>query len=432
MSTSYVDQDRAAPEAALSKAREASEWGHVLYICDFPPSNYRGGTVTMSRLLGGYPAERLTVLSSSYENSIAPREGRLSCQHLIFPTTNQTGRWGVGRLKALLDWFLIPVLVAVALGAVIRHRSTAMITIAHGYFFVAASAASLLSNVPLILVVHDDWVTATRSTSYILRWFARPLFRLSSRQAAHVYAVSPGMQSMLKEKFGIESELQLPVAGPRAPHESDPVKEETSRTGPLRIVYAGTLSLAVDDAFDLLIELVRSDKLRELGLDDWELHLYVLATPQQAVEKGWNNQRIVVHGWVGQDEVASALARADVLFLPFSFREDQRFATEQAFPAKTSDYLSSGKPIVVFAPAYSSVARYAREYDCAEVIDEPDLDLLARAIVRVASSAEYRLRLSTNARRAFTSNHDLIQQQSRFRALVSGLAVAPKKNAGLS
>ena len=432
MSTTYADRDRASPEDALSDAREASECGHVLYICDFPPSNYRGGTVTMSRLLGGYPAERLTVLSSSYENSIAPKDGRLSCQHLIFPTTNQAGRWGVGRLKALLDWLLIPVLVAVALGAVIRHRSTAMITIAHGYFFVAATAASLLGNVPLVLVVHDDWVTATRSTSYVLGWFARSLFRLSSRQAAHVYAISPGMQLMLKEKFGIASELQLPVAGSPARPESDAVKEETSPTRPLRIVYAGTLSLAVDDAFDLLVELVRSDKLRELGVDDWELHLYVLATPQQAVEKGWNNQRIVVHGWVSQDEVASALARADLLFLPFSFREDQRFATEQAFPAKTSDYLSSGKPIVVFAPPYSSVARYTREYDCAEVIDEPDLDLLARAIVRVSSSAEYRLKLSINARRALTENHDLTRQQSKFRALVSGLAVAPKRNAGCS
>ena len=84
------------------------------------------------------------------------------------------------------------------------------------------------------------------------------------------------------------------------------------------------------------------------------------------------------------------ISQSDVVFLPFSFREEARSATEGSFPSKTSDYLASEKPILILAPPYSTIVRYAREFKCAEIVDEPDLKVLGQALQRLRASKKQR------------------------------------------
>src|ERR1039458_6411494 len=81
---------------------------NLLYICDFPPSNFAGGPILMSRLLRDYPPDRIVVLTSSRYLRVSPKEGRLACPHIAFPTTKAWGRWGLGRIKNAIDWLMIP------------------------------------------------------------------------------------------------------------------------------------------------------------------------------------------------------------------------------------------------------------------------------------------------------------------------------------
>jgi glycosyltransferase involved in cell wall biosynthesis len=178
----------------------------------------------------------------------------------------------------------------------------------------------------------------------------------------------------------------------------------------------------MEDSLAFMVELVRSDVLREFKVADWELHLYTpidLSHPSQA---RWSHQRIKPHGWVDQQTLQHEISDADILFLPFSFREEERYATERAFPAKTADYLASGKPILVLAPDYSSVAKYLRGYDCAAVVDKLDQEMLARAISEISKSAERRSQLSRNAMQAFVRNHDIEAQRSALNELLVRLA----------
>ena len=298
-----------------------------------------------------------------------------------------------------------------------------IVTVAHDHFFIAASLASALTRRPLVLIVHDDWVAGVRRTSYLLKYFSAPLFKLISRRASHVYAVSPQMQSMLKQKFGVEAELQLPATEPwEGISRDESANREGSNHESRQILYAGNATGAMEDSLDLLVEFIKNQQPAHDDERDWELDLFIPRDEGWINRKGWNDPRIRVHGWVTQAELQSAISQSDIVFLPFSFRDEERSATEGSFPSKTSDYLASEKPILILAPAYSTIVRYAREFECAEIVDQPNLKLLGQALQHLRASKQRRLELSSNSRKVFLQNHDIRRQRISFARLVASLA----------
>jgi glycosyltransferase involved in cell wall biosynthesis len=132
------------------------------------------------------------------------------------------------------------------------------------------------------------------------------------------------------------------------------------------------------------------------------------------VKFAWNRPGIINRGWVPQSELLKILSQADILFLPYSFSQLARSAVETAFPSKVADYLAAGKPILVFGPKYSSLVRYAREQNFAEIVDEFSPTALARSIQELTFSKAECQRLSARAREVFFANHDMDLQRRRF------------------
>jgi len=390
-------------------ARLKGESVNAMFVCDFPPSNFRGGPLLISRLLSMYPTESLLVVSGSHLNRLSPPDARLSCEQRVFPTTSGTGRLGLGRLKALIDWLLIP-LLAIYLVILVKKRATkVLLTVADGHFFLAVSIASWVTRVPMILFVHDDWVSGISQGRHLFKAWAPRLFRKAGERASNIYAVSPAMQSLLKTTYGLESEVQLPAPdGSLCEMASASNLNKTDRK---KIVFSGTGTGVMRDGLDLLIRLVKSDCLETHGDTAVELHIYMTYSPERVRELGWDHERVIFHGWQEQGTVHKALIDADVLFLPFSFKEEHRFATLNAFPTKTADYLASGNAILILAPAYSGLVNYAREFRFAEVVDKLDQAALLEGLIKVLRSSEYREALKTNAKLVLQKNHSIERQR---------------------
>jgi glycosyltransferase involved in cell wall biosynthesis len=121
---------------------------------------------------------------------------------------------------------------------------------------------------------------------------------------------------------------------------------------------------------------------------------------------------------VQQGQLRKALQEADILFLPYSFLSGSRHSVETAFPSKMADYLAAGKPILIFAPASSTLARYAAEERFAELVTECDLPILAAAVRKLTLSPPRRRMLAERALAAFRRNHDIGRQRRRFYQLV--------------
>ena len=377
----------------------------LLYVCDWPPSNFGGGPILMSRLLREYPPDTMTVLTSTRFARVSPREGRLHCDEITVPLSEGYGRFGLGRLRILLNWLRIPV-IAFRVRQLIREREiAAILTVLHGQFCFAAALAGWMNNVPYVVVVHDDYVT---DMNFLGRWLTRAVMR----NAAHIYCVSPGMQETIRRNFGVDAEPQLPATDRHACPAARPAGREIS------IVYAGSITSAVEDNLKLLASLITSGKLSEGGVDA-KLHFYTVLKQEQKREWGWDHPNIVFHAWVGQAELPDVLCNADILFLPFSFAPEERHTVMTAFPSKTADYLASGTPILVFGPEYSTLVAYARREGFGEIVMEPDGELLVQAIQRIARDAGHREMLSQRALTVFSKHHDIAQQRANFVRLLN-------------
>ena len=143
--------------------------------------------------------------------------------------------------------------------------------------------------------------------------------------------------------------------------------------------------------------------------------------------RGWDHPDILSLEWVAQTDVPKVLYGADILFLPYSFREGSRHLVETAFPSKTADYLAAGKPILVVGPPYSTLVQYASEEGFAEVVTEPNVDMLAHAIQRIVLFPEHARMLAARAHDVFYRNHDIERQRRDFRALLQ-MAVSGNGN----
>lgn len=389
----------------------------VLYISDFPPSEEDGGRILLKRLLQMHPRENICVFTLSAALSTSSASGRLRCRHVGFPILYRSPNWLLTRISHAISWLIVGGVSLAAAFEIWRRKVDAMLTVLHGRLYFAAAAAGALTSTPYIVFVHDDRVSQTQGATCFWRRVGKPLTGMVLRHAAHVYCISPGMQRLLRAEFNAESEVQWPAteAGRAvpAPHLQEP--------GTLKIVFAGGIHYANQDSLNLLVDLLRSGRLRSCLRASVKLHIYTRISdcPRQVLS--WAGPDLSIRDWLPKTQLRKALHEADVLFLPYSFLAASRHAVETAFPSKIADYLAAGKPILVFAPSYSTLARYAAEEHFAELVTDCEEETLAAGLRRLALSAAYRNVLARRALELFRRNHDICRQRQQVYQAMSNL-----------
>lgn len=81
---------------------------------------------------------------------------------------------------------------------------------------------------------------------------------------------------------------------------------------------------------------------------------------------------------------------------------------------KTGEYLASGRPILVHAPAGSFLDWYFTRHECGVVVSERDPEVLAEAIRRIRDNVELRERIGRNARARALADFDLEPARKAF------------------
>jgi glycosyltransferase involved in cell wall biosynthesis len=140
-----------------------------------------------------------------------------------------------------------------------------------------------------------------------------------------------------------------------------------------------------------------------------EFHIYSHDSQDGLVAMGVTGKNVVLHQGLPEDEARDRQAAADVLYLPMSFGAKGRHIIETAQPAKSVEYMASGVPVLVHAPAHAFVSRYAREHDIAIVVDQPGPDELRRALVALISDRTDAQRKATRAAALASKSYDSLE-----------------------
>ena len=271
----------------------------------------------------------------------------------------------------------------------------------------AGYLASRLARVPFYAYIFDDYLHQWDQTPY--RHFARVVGPIVLKGAAGVITPNEFLREDYRRQYRLESTVvRNPLQIPEI-EDADAAPPWPAEEGEIRIVYTGTVSMRYHhDAFRNLIEAIG-----QLGRPEVKLHLYTAQTREE-LERGNISGPTVHHRPLSSSAVLEVQRKADILFLPLAFNSSSPEVMRTSSPGKMGEYLASGRPILVHAPADTFVAWYFREHECGMVVDRSERAMLARAIRRIIEDAELRRKMGENARTRAECDFSLASAQAEF------------------
>jgi glycosyltransferase involved in cell wall biosynthesis len=225
----------------------------------------------------------------------------------------------------------------------------------------------------------------------------------------------PEIAAHFRAKHGIAAEtIATPVVLDHQPPAAMP-----DQSGPRCVLLAGAVYWAQRDAVARLLSL----RGRIPGLE-----MVTIGSEGMLRTAGLTADRS--EPTVPGDELRRRLSRADVLFLGLSLDSPYPAIVRTATPARLVEYMESGRPLLIHAPAGSHVAEYARREDFAEVVDVSDADALLAGLRRVLEDTELSRARAERALRLVHERHDAARVGAAFARILAGLGTEGRHRRG--
>ena len=339
--------------------------------------------------------------------------------HAKVPSSDLLGRWTKLIKKRLGDW-----LVDSGWWEVIFHvrLSQSMVQFVEafkpdliycqGYSLGFATLPLLIGRrfkLPICFQTTDDWVSYTYR-GFLMGWLLRRRARQLVIESSVRMAFGEKMQRKYASRYGVNFEATY--------HLDDPSRfsEDSGVDGkPIQIVYTGSIGLRRYEAIQDLLGVARKLEGR---IRPTQIVIYCSGLPKDTPLELLNAPEVKFLPLPTHDELPRILASATVLFLPESFNVAQELI-EYAISSKAHLYMMSGRPVLVYGPAYSGTVEYAMREGWGLVVDERSAAKLKDALTEILVGNERMQQLRRSADACIRRHHDLARGRERFRELVS-------------
>jgi glycosyltransferase involved in cell wall biosynthesis len=242
----------------------------------------------------------------------------------------------------------------------IRVRPDAIVTVAFGAYGFAAERVAARLRLPLITFFHDWWPDITLESRPGIAAFDRRMRRLY-RRSDLAFCVCDEM----KQELGghPNAKVLYPISSSPNGYAARATIRERSR-----VVYLGGMTKGYGRLLYALSQAYAGGPARP-----WELAVFgeTRDWPAEAVAQATASR--VYRGTRYGDDALQELADADVFLVVMDFEQESRRRVRTSFPSKLLEYCAYRKPIVIWAPEFSSVARFAAQTDFAllHTADDP-------------------------------------------------------------
>jgi glycosyltransferase involved in cell wall biosynthesis len=378
----------------------------LLLVHALAPPTPGGTPVILHRLLGGLEHTRLDVLT---DRELA---GRVRAGGpLVLPARY---RWfrklrppRVRLLAGVVAYAnaLLAVIAGLQGAADARRGGTRWIlsVVDGGFSPIAGAIAARLSGRPHLVMAFDLWEENAYSPAE--RRLARLLEPRIMGEAAAVVVYCENAADHYRAKHGATCAV---IATPiDVPDES--AAPDVAVPDPSEVLVAGAVYWAQEDAVRRLVRAARSAGAT----------VTILGDEADLRRRGIDADRYEPP--LEAEAFRARLRRAGMLFLGLSLDSPHPDVIRTATPARLVEYMASGRPLLVHAPADSHVAGYARSEDFAEVVDSADDDGLAAGIRAVAANPELARERAARARRLAEERHSAPVVRREFRELLEWL-----------
>lgn len=318
-------------------------------------------------------------------------------------------------VNKLLMFFTTPFKIVLMTRAgimVVRQRGISIIVgiSDHGPALIATALVAKLTHRPYVFYLYDLY--RGNNFSRLDRLLARVFEGWLLRGAQNVIVTNEGTSRFLQKRYGkrIRVEVVHNSVFPKLyEHQRTPYEPQP----PYTLLFTGHVYWAQEQAVLNLIEAMK--KLNDLPV---RLSLYCPKPTERlrAATASMNNVELTS---ASQSEMPKIQSAAALLLLPLAWNTKAPDIIATATPGKFTDYLASGRPMLVHAPDYAYVSQYTKEHKLGLVVDTNDVDFLARTIRDFLSDPKkHGQRVITNALAVFEVNHDAVKNAVKLRRLL--------------
>jgi glycosyltransferase involved in cell wall biosynthesis len=360
----------------------------LLYFADTPIEDHMAFS-TLYRLLEVYPKNKLMIIEGNLAANPYRRIAGVT-YHQLKLVWSRLLRTRLNRYLSPLATFYAP-LRANALERLVRNfRPEAVMTMVWDYAWGTAAAYAKRARLPLHLIVHDDWVRDGRRFEIERRSVDRRLRHWYPKAASRL-CVSPYMVEEYRRRYGASGDVLYPSRAADAVVFAEPPDGLERACKPFTVAFAGRIPPEYAHALQRMANALRRNGGRLLVYGDSSPETASAISQEPNIE------------WRGRVESSRELIRqcraeAHAMYVPMSYREQDRSNAEVSFPSKLADCTAVGLPLIVDGPKYCSTVRWVRENPgVAEAITDESVDSLAEAVARLLQDSAHRLRLAREA-----------------------------------
>ena len=411
----------------------------TLIISSYAPPSI-GGPQNLYNLLRDIPSESYSILTSfnNIDNTSAQKGTWLDCEYIFYDNLKKsksaaksqkqsetTGRSFILKLKHLMksspffrDLFGIPIIfgqimmILKAGGKTVKKQNIRKIVSISDYgpALIASYFISKRNEIPLTLFLFDIYKGNhfPFPGGILASIFEPKLFALAEK----IIVTNDGTKDFYVKKYGKEMEDKIIVIYNstfpdlylrlRSPYEPKP---------PYKIIYTGKIYWAQMGSLMNLIKAVN-----EVNDIDVRLDIYSPSPSDYLKKLGFrDSKKVKILKPLPPQEIASVQTQADILFLPLSWNTKSPDIINTATPGKLTDYLISGRPTLIHAPASSFLVEYAKEREFAHIVDTDNVEELKKGILKLATDKTYADRLIKNAEKTFFENHSIEVNSEKFK-----------------
>ncbi|MFC1678614.1 glycosyltransferase [Elusimicrobiota bacterium] len=343
----------------------------VLLVTHTPPPIVAGNGIILERLFRLFPSDSYVVLSSSHEYVDWPKDKALPCSYYTTSVPSFLG--GYDWFTAIGEWISILPSLWSAWKITRREKITSILVVpSSGTLLLLSCLLSLLARVNLSVYFLD--LFSCNNHFRLRRWLSGPIERLAVARATAVFVMSEALKTHYVRRYSIDA-IVLPHPIELADHGIAVRTAPSDKAG-------GAADVIVFTGFIYEYQL---DPLQNLSaavnkMDSVELHIYTSRSNAYLARMGVTGKNVRYRGFIEPERISRVQQEADILFLPMSFRPPEPRITETASPGKLPEYLVSGTPILVHAPAYAYISWYARKHGWGVVVEQADPEALVMGI----------------------------------------------------
>ncbi len=288
-----------------------------------------------------------------------------------------------------------------------------------GIRFVNDFAAIL--QIPLVIHIMDDWLsTIYRGTvfSSYMRMRTRKEFRTLLQKSIEKLSISEAMAEEYERRYGAQF---IPFHNPvDLDMLTGIARNDWEYKAPFTIMYRGRVGKSIWNSLIDVCEVV-AELYAEGNNICMTINLPDVA--DELVRKTFERASCVtVEPPLPYLDVPKALTGADLLLIANDFDKSSIEFVKYSIPTKATEYMASGVPILIYAPAEVAVTRYALRQKWAFVNSEHNPRQVKEAILSFMEHREMREEYARRAMHIAAKNHASINVRNQFREILKRAA----------